>query len=294
MKALRLTTAKNFTLYFVLIYVALFFMLLGCFLFLWLPVGDNALKSYLSHYFDAKFFVWLAAGFVAQLIDGALGMAYGISSTTFLLTTGVSPAVASASVHLAEIFTTAVSGISHWRFGNVDKDLFKKLAIPGILGALLGASLVSHIDGNALKPFISLYLLIMGSVVLIKGIRNKVIEQKKVHIPTLGLVGGFADASGGGGWGPIVTTTLLSRGKAARTTIGTVNAAEFLVAVAASGVFTLFIGVTGWSIIIGLIAGGVLAAPLGAWMARKVSQRFLLITVGCVIIILSARNIFGF
>ena len=294
MKALRLAAAKDFSPYFVFIYIALFLILISFFLFLWLPIGDNTLKNYLGQYIDTRFFIWLAAGFVAQLIDGALGMAYGISSTTFLLTTGISPGVASASVHLAEIFTTAVSGISHWRFGNVDKELFKKLAIPGILGALLGATLVSYFDGNALKPFISFYLLVMGSVVLIKGIRNKVAEKKKVHIPTLGMIGGFADASGGGGWGPIVTTTLLSRGNTPRTTIGTVNAAEFLVAVAASGVFTIFIGVTAWPVIIGLIAGGVLAAPLGAWMARIVSQRFLLITVGCVIILLSAKNIFGF
>lgn len=294
MKALRLPAEKNLPLYFILFYILIFFFIVGFFLFLWLPIGENALKGYIQQYVDTKFFIWLAAGFFAQLIDGALGMAYGISSTTFLLTTGVSPAVASASVHLAEIFTTAVSGISHWRFGNVDKELFKKLAIPGIIGALIGATLVSYFDGNALKPFISFYLLIMGMVVLVKGIKNKIVEKKSINIPFLGLIGGFADSSGGGGWGPIVTTTLLSRGNAPRTTIGTVNAAEFLVAVAASGVFTLFIGITGWSIIIGLILGGVLAAPLGAWMAKIVSQRFLLITVGFVIILLSAKNIFGF
>jgi hypothetical protein len=294
MKALRLPAEKNIPIYFILFYITLFLIILSFFLFLWLPIGENAAKVYLQQYVDTKFFIWLAAGFIAQLIDGALGMAYGISSTTFLLTTGVSPAIASASVHLAEIFTTAVSGFSHWRFGNVDKELFKKLAIPGIIGALLGATLVSYFDGNALKPYISFYLLIMGSVVLIKGIRNKVVEKKSVHLPILGFIGGFADSSGGGGWGPIVTTTLLSRGNTPRTTIGTVNAAEFLVAVAASGVFTLFIGITGWSIILGLIIGGVLAAPLGAWMAKIVSQRFLLITVGCVIILLSAKNIFGF
>lgn len=294
MKALRLPAEKNLPLYFILFYILIFFFIVGFFLFLWLPIGENALKGYIQQYVDTKFFIWLAAGFFAQLIDGALGMAYGISSTTFLLTTGVSPAVASASVHLAEIFTTAVSGISHWRFGNVDKELFKKLAIPGIIGALIGATLVSYFDGNALKPYISFYLLIMGMVVLVKGIKNKIVEKKSINIPFLGLIGGFADSSGGGGWGPIVTTTLLSRGNAPRTTIGTVNAAEFLVAVAASGVFTLFIGITGWSIIIGLILGGVLAAPLGAWMAKIVSQRFLLITVGFVIILLSAKNIFGF
>ena len=178
-----------------------------------------------------------------------------------------------------------------WKCG---QGFIQKTSNPGIIGALLGASLVSYFDGNALKPFISFYLLIMGIVVLIKGIKNKIAEKKSINIPFLGLIGGFADSSGGGGWGPIVTTTLLSRGNAPRTTIGTVNAAEFLVAVAASGVFTLFIGITGWSIIIGLILGGVLAAPLGAWMAKIVSQRFLLITVGFVIILLSAKNVFGF
>ena len=294
MKALRLPAPKDISPLFVILYVIIFIFILSFLLFLWLPIGENAIKSFVLQYVDPKFFVWLAAGFLAQLIDGALGMAYGISSTTFLLTTGVSPAVASASVHLAEIFTTAASGLSHWRFGNVDKQLFKKLALPGILGAILGAGVVSYFDGNALKPFISFYLIIMGVVVLIKGIKNKAAEKKKVNIPFLGFIGGFADASGGGGWGPIVTTTLLSRGNTPRTTIGTVNAAEFLVALAASGIFTVFIGITGWPIIIGLIFGGVLAAPLGAWMAKIVSQRFLLIVVGCVIIILSAKNIFRF
>ena len=126
MKALRLPAQKDISLLFVVLYVVTFLFILSFLLFLWLPIGENAIKSFVLQYVDPKFFIWLAAGFLAQLIDGALGMAYGISSTTFLLTTGVSPAVASASVHLAEIFTTAASGLSHWRFGNVDKQLFKK------------------------------------------------------------------------------------------------------------------------------------------------------------------------
>lgn len=294
MKAFRLAEGKGRSPIFLIFYFIILLSLAGLVIFLWLPMDKNELKNYIIPIVDTKFFIWLAVGFLAQLIDGALGMAYGISSTTFLLSTGVTPAVASASVHLAEIFTTAASGISHWRFGNVDKQLFKKLAIPGIIGAILGSLLISYFDGEMLKPFISVYLIIMGFVVLVRGLRNKKIEKKPGSISILGLIGGFADASGGGGWGPIVTTTLLGRGNVPRTTIGTVNSVEFLVAVAASGVFTLFIGITGWPIIIGLIVGGVLAAPLGAWMAKKVSQRFLLITVGVVIILLSAKTVYGY
>jgi uncharacterized membrane protein YfcA len=294
MKAFRLPAENKLPAYFIIFYIVLFLFLLSFFLFLRFPIGESPIKDYIRAYVDARFFIFLAVGFIAQLIDGSLGMAYGISSTTFLLTTGVSPAVASASVHLAEIFTTAVSGIAHWRFGNVDRELFKQLALPGIIGALLGASLVSYIDGDAIKPYISSYLLIMGSIVLIKGLRNKSAEKKKIHLPVLGFLGGFADSSGGGGWGPIVTTTLLSGGNTPRTTIGTVNAVEFLVAVAASGIFTIFIGITAWPIIVGLILGGILAAPPGAWMAKSVNQRFLLILVGCVIILLSAKNLFVF
>ena len=222
-------------------------------------------------------------------------MAFGVISTSVLLSLGVSPANASAVVHGAKVFTGAASGASHIFYKNVDWRLLALLAGGGVLGGTLGAYVLTSVPGEAVKPYVVGWLGLMGLIILYRAWRQtrpKVFSWRSPF--PLGLVGGFFDAIGGGGWGPIVTTTLLSRGNAPRTTIGTVNAAEFLVALAASGIFTVFIGITGWPIIIGLIIGGVLAAPLGAWMAKIVSQRFLLIVVGCVIIVLSAKNIFGF
>ncbi len=176
---------------------------------------------------------WTAAavGLAAQTVDGALGMAYGITSTTFLLSTGVPPAAASASVHVAEIFTTAFSGAAHWRLGNVNPALFKRLLIPGIVGAVTGAYLLTSIDGATIKPYVSAYLFVMGLYILFKAFRTIRLrsEPPNAVIP-LALTGGFVDAVGGGGWGPVVTTSLVGGGQDPRTTIGSVNAAEFFIA----------------------------------------------------------------
>ena len=151
---------------------------------------------------------FVLVGFIAQLIDGALGMAYGVSSNTFLLSIGIPPAAASASVHLSECVTTAVSGVAHWQQGNINWYLIKRLVIPGMLGGIAGAYILTSIDGNAIKPYISGYLLLMGIVILVKALRkNHVHNDVKTHLIPLGLFGGFFDAVGGGGWGPIVTTT---------------------------------------------------------------------------------------
>lgn len=247
--------------------------------------------GFLKSTWSSEFAIYLFVGFVAQMIDGALGMAYGVSSTTFLMSFGISPAVASASVHVAEVFTTASSGISHWRFGNVNKELFKKLAIPGAVGAGVGAYVLSSFDGDAIKPFIAAYLIIMGFVIIAKAVKKMVqfTEPKKVGL--LALFGGFADATGGGGWGPIVTSTLIGRGNNPKLTIGTVNAVEFFVALTASGIFTLFIGITTWPVILGLIVGGILAAPLGAFIVHKINLKWAMILVGVLIIVISTRTI---
>jgi len=230
------------------------------------------------------------------MIDGALGMAYGVSSNTFLLSVGVSPAIASASVHVAETFTTAVSGISHWRLGNVDRELFKKLIIPGVLGAVVGAYILSNIDGNIIKPYISAYLLVMGVVILVKALRNNHREQKVTsHISILGAIGGFFDAIGGGGWGPIVTTTLVARGNNPRFTIGSVNSSEFFITFSQSVVFifALFSDlVSNWMVIVGLLVGGMIAAPFAAVVTRKLPVRLLMGMVGVLIILLSLRTIY--
>lgn len=239
--------------------------------------------------------LYALAGFAAQMIDGALGMAYGVSSNTFLLSLGLPPASASASVHMAEVVTTGVSGASHWKLGNVDWNLVKRLVIPGAIAGGIGAYLLTSFDGDAIKPYISGYLLIMGIVILVKAFNLKERKPTGVHtarVSALALVGGFFDAIGGGGWGPIVTTTLVARGKDPRLTIGSVNFSEFFVTLIESIVFivTLSFGEY-WRIILGLLIGGALAAPLAARVTRKMPVKALMILVGAIIIALSVRTI---
>lgn len=226
------------------------------------------------------------------MIDGALGMAYGVSTTTLLLTLGVSPAAASASVHLAETFTTGLSGISHFSFGNVNWYLVKRLVIPGCIGAIVGAYILSSIDGEIIKPYISAYLLGMGVLILFKAIRKMELSEVRTHLIPLGLIGGFLDAIGGGGWGPIVVSTLLARGNDPRFTIGSVNFTEFFVTLSASITFLLTVGLVQWQIILGLAIGGGIAAPLAAYVSKRIPTRKLMITVGILIILLSLRTLF--
>ncbi|GAB4421305.1 MAG: hypothetical protein Kow00106_18150 [Anaerolineae bacterium] len=236
--------------------------------------------------------IYVAVGFAAQMIDGALGMAYGVSSTTFLLSTGVGPALASASVHMAEVFTTLVSGLAHLRFGNVDRTLFRKLVVPGVLGGVLGAYVLSELPGDTIKPYVAIYLMLMGLRILWKAWRQQEKSAQGVrHILPLGLAGGFFDAIGGGGWGPIVTSTLVANGHNPRTSVGSVNAAEFFVTFSQSVVFLVTIKLANWEIIAGLIAGGVIAAPLAALVCRRLSARKLMFFVGVLIVALSLRTL---
>ena len=230
-------------------------------------------------------------GFIAQLIDGALGMAYGVSSTTFLLTLGVAPAIASASVHTAEVFTTLVSGLSHLKLGNVDRALFKRLVIPGVLGGITGAYVLTTIPGKTIKPLVSLYLLAMGVMILIKAFGRPRESEVRTKLIPLGLVGGFFDAVGGGGWGPIVTSTVVARGHNPRLTIGSVNTSEFFVTLAEAVTFILTIGLVDWRVIVGLIAGGVVAAPLATYVCKRLPAKALMVIVGVVIIGLSIRTL---
>ena len=237
--------------------------------------------------------LFVVVGFFAQMIDGALGMAYGVSSNTLLLTMGVPPAIASASVHMAEVVTTGISGIAHWRLGNVDKTLFKRLIIPGVIGGVVGAYLLAKLNGDVIKPYISAYLLIMGVIIVWKAIRHTPSEGKvTTHIEPLGLVGGFCDAIGGGGWGPIVTTTLVARGHHPRFSIGSVNTSEFFVTLSQSIVFILTLGfMDTWRIILGLLIGGAIAAPLAAHLVRRLPTRTLMGAVGVLIVVVSLRTI---
>lgn len=241
---------------------------------------------------EQSIMVFVIIGFIAQLIDGALGMGYGVSSTTVLLSVGISPVIASASVHSAEVFTTLVSGVAHLRFGNVDKKLFKKLLIPGAIGGGLGAYILTAVPGKAIKPFIGIYLAIMGLMILRKALKKIKEVEVKTKIVPLGVAGGFFDAIGGGGWGPIVTSTLMARGHNPRLTVGSVNLAEFFVTIVEAGTFFIILGLVHWQIIVGLIIGGVLAAPLAAYVCKRLPSRALLIMVGILITVLSIRTIY--
>lgn len=236
---------------------------------------------------------FIIVGFLAQMIDGALGMAYGASSTTFLLFAGVSPAVASASVHTSEVFTTFVSGLSHLRFKNIEKELLKKLLVPGIIGGVAGAYLVANIPGDYIKPYINIYLLVMGIIVVIKAFKKLVPKEvSKGKAWGLGFFGGFLDAIGGGGWGPIVTSSLVAIGHQPRFVVGTVNTAEFFVTVAQVATFVTLLGLKQyWEVIAGLAIGGVIAAPLAAYGCKKLSPRVLMILVGLLIISLNIHSL---
>lgn len=243
---------------------------------------------------ETSIILFIAIGFLAQIIDGAMGMAYGVSSNTFLLSIGVPPAAASASVHMAEVVTTAVSGASHWKMGNVDWKLIWRLLIPGVIGGITGAYLLTSIDGNIIKPYIAAYLLIMGVIILVKAFNH--VEKPRENgrsVSLLGLAGGFFDSIGGGGWGPLVTTTLVARGNNPRFTIGSVNFTEFFVTFAESVTFVLTLNfLSYWRIILGLLIGGVMAAPLAAFLARRLPVKALMILVGLLITLLSIRTIY--
>ena len=244
---------------------------------------------------DYNIVIFIIFGFIAQLIDGALGMAYGVSSNAFFLSLGVPPAIASACIHTSEMFTTAVSGISHFKFGNIDKKIFLRLLIPGVIGGVLGAYILTELPGGKIKPFVSLYLLMMGLWILIKVVRKTHRIKTKSRLIPLGLAGGFFDAIGGGGWGPIVTTTLVANGNQPRYAIGSVNAAEFFVTVAESITFFATIGTLlfqHWEKIVGLMIGGVIAAPFAAWVCKKLPHKVLMLLVGLLISGLSIRILY--
>ena len=242
--------------------------------------------------FNVDFLFFFMIGVFAQFVDGALGMGYGATATSFLLAIGVPPAVSSTGVHVAEMFTSGASAISHFKFGNINKKLVRNLLIPGVLGSISGAYLLSDvIDGETIKPFIAVYLIVLAVIIIVKALKKNIIKKKTKRLGVLASFGGFMDAVGGGGWGPIVTSTLLGNGRHPRYTIGSVNAAEFAVSFASGVTFLIFGGIAGWQVIIGLILGGVLAAPFAAFLVHKIQRKPMMIAVGILIILLSLRTL---
>ncbi len=260
-----------------------------------LMVTQTLTQSIKSWELDTEMFLWfLLVGFVAQSIDGALGMAYGVSCNSILLGIGIPPASASAWVHFAQVFTSLASGISHWKMGNVDWKLAKKLLIPGVLGSIIGAFLLSNVNGDLVKPVIALYLFVMG-IVILRKVRKKQapkFNRDSKSLPVLATTGGFADAVGGGGWGPIVNSTLLSKGKIARYAIGTGNFVEFFVSLASASTFLFFVKELSLAPVLGLILGGIIAAPFAAYICKLVKPKYLMIAVGVLIIALSIRTFY--
>ncbi len=281
----------------VVLYIAasMCLMVLGHLLFTYITYENVTIATdWASRQFTADLLIYMLGGFIAQMIDGALGMAYGVSATTFLLSFGITPAAASASVHTSEIFTSGVSGLMHLRFGNVNNKLFRNLLIPGVVGAITGAYILSSLEEYSyiLKPIVSSYTLILGIIIIRKALQAKKRKKKTKNIGILAVAGGFMDSIGGGGWGPIVTSTLLAGGRNARYTIGSVNLTEFFVAFSSSVTFILFLGFNHFQIVLGLILGGSLAAPIAARLSSKLPVKTIMLIVGIVVILVSLRNVY--
>ena len=236
--------------------------------------------------------LFIVLGFCAQIIDGCLGMAYGVFLTTFLVAGGVPLVNASSAIHFSEIFTTLASGLSHWKFKNIDWTLFKKLTVSGVLGGVAGAYLLTSINGEKIKPFVSAYLLLLGLRILWKVKQRCRSKKVSEHLIPLGVLGGFCDAIGGGGWGPIVTSSLIVKDRTPRHVIGTVNSAEFFVTAAQSATVITLIGLGNSRIILGLIIGGILAAPISAWLCSRINQKVLMTLVALLIILTNAYALY--
>lgn len=231
-------------------------------------------------------------GFAAQLIDGALGMAFGVVSTSAMLALGMPPAQASAIVHTAEIFTTGASATSHIYHRNVDWRLVARLGVAGVAGAVLGAWVLSNVDASAVRPYVSIYLLAIGVFILFKAAgKAPKRDAPGTWISPVGFTAGFLDASGGGGWGPVATSALVGSGHAPRTAVGSVNTTEFFVTIAAATTFFIELGASPIPSLAALVTGGIIAAPFGGWLVKHISPRALMILVGVLILTLAVYQL---
>jgi uncharacterized protein len=254
------------------------------------PVGD--VTGYIAEGFNRQFLFFILAGFLAQMVDGVLSMGYGVTSATCLISFGVNPVAMSAAIHTSEIFSSGVSGYSHYKFGNVNKKLFKHLVIPGVIGAILGAVLLVYLGekgGNWLMPLVALYAGFLGIKILVKAFREQTPAKKVKRIGWLAWIGGFLDSFGGGGWGPIVTSTLIAKGKCPKYTVGSVSLTEFFITLASAFTFFVSVGISHWNIVLGLLIGGAIAAPMAAKLAGKLPRKTMMIALGIMVLIWSTR-----
>jgi uncharacterized membrane protein YfcA len=270
-------------------------MLVGHFIFSYIPFGQIA-TDVLSWYNtldpDIPLYWIVLAGFCAQLVDGALGMGYGVTSTSIMLSTGMSPAAISGSIHTSEVFSSAVSGYSHYRFGNVNKKLFKALVIPGVIGAAVGAVFLVFMGEEYtkwLRPAIAIYTLLLGVKFIINAFREMKPQRKFKHYKSLAAFGGFFDSFGGGGWGPIVTSTLINNGRSHKYVVGSVSLTEFFITLASAFTFFTMIGVSHWHYIIALMLGSFTAAPIAAKLAGRLQKKTAYFLLGILVIIWSVR-----
>lgn len=268
-------------------------MLIGHFIFSYFPLDQigNSIEE-LYHSLDANFAIMLLAGFLAQLVDGALGMGYGVTSATVLLSAGVPPAAISGSIHTAEMFASGASGYSHYKFGNVNKKLFKVLIIPGVIGAVVGAVLLvklgeDHVD--YVRPVLACYTLLLGFKILWGVFFKQKFQRKFKNYKLLATLGGFFDSFGGGGWGPIVTTTLINNGRQPKYVIGSVSLTEFFVTLASAVTFFILLGVQHWQTITGLIVGGLIAAPIAAKLVGRLPKKTAMTLLGILVVVWSVR-----
>jgi siroheme synthase-like protein len=273
-------------------------MLAGHLLFSYVPFQDiYTLTSNLYAGLDSNFVKYVLIGGIAQLIDGALGMAYGVSVTTFLLSIGIpaiTPAVASASMHASEVFTTGASSLVYMRFRNINKKMFKLLLWPGIIGTIVGVFTVCYLGKEyfkILKPLVSFYTLILGVLIIAKAVNFKLKKSKTKRIQPIAALGGFLDSVGGGGWGPIVTASLIAGGRNLRYAIGTSHLAKFFIALTSTVTFFILIGIDHWPIIFGLVIGGMIVAPFSINLSTKIPTKPGLILVGIVVILVSLKTL---
>lgn len=278
------TYVRNISLLFCMFFIGYGFSTL-------LPV--NSLGEFIS-LIPNEFYYMLLVGFFAQMVDGALGLGYGMTSASAMMVMGIKLPAISGSIHTAEMFSSAISGYSHYKFGNVNKKMLVWLAVPGVIGAILGSLFVIYIGEEyeyIAYPFVALYLLLIAIRLISLAFQKKVIKKPVKRLSLLGFSGGFFDAFGGGGWGPIVTSTLLTKGRQSRYVIGTVSLAEFFVTFAATMTFFTSLGVDYWYIVLGLIMGGVIAAPIAAKLVGRIPRKLSYILVGLLVIVASIRII---